>query len=79
MATDTRIPTLEDRAAAIETRGTLCGVTLAGIGAATEAPATSSHPVRAYTLAAQTALDATEAISGMTAVSNIPWAFARYA
>lgn len=60
------------------TAGTLVGFALAGIGAATEAPATTSHPIRAYTLGSQTALDATEAISGMTATSNIPWLFARY-
>lgn len=60
------------------TAGTLVGKTLASIGAATAAPAATSHPIRAYTLAAQTALDATEAISGMTASYNIPWLFARY-
>lgn len=60
------------------TAGTLVGFALTGVGAATTKPATTSHPIRAYTLAAQTALDATEAISGMTAVGYIPWLFAQY-
>lgn len=61
------------------TAGTLVGLTLAGIGAATETPSTTSHPVRAYTLAGQNALDASEAISGLTISRSIPWMFARFA
>lgn len=58
------------------TAGTLVGFAPTGIGAATPAPSALEHPVPAYTLAGQTALDATEAVSGMTASYIIPWMFA---
>lgn len=56
------------------TAGTLVGWTPVGIGAATPALAATHAPLNAYTLGSQTALDATEAISGATASAIIPFA-----
>ena len=57
------------------TAGTLVGFAAPKIGAATPPPSILEHPVPAYTLASQTALDATEAVSGMTASFTIPYMF----
>lgn len=61
------------------TAGTLVGWSPIGIGAATPALAATHAPLNAYTLASQTALDATEAISGLTASAIIPFAQATLA
>lgn len=60
------------------TAGTVVGLARTGIGAATETAAATEFPTPAYTLGSQTALDATEAISGMTASWNVPLVYLTY-
>lgn len=58
------------------TAPSIYGMGLSPGGAAVGAPTATQHPSRCYTIAAQTALDATETISGLTASFVIPYVHA---